>query len=104
VTSVEQAERHESLHLDPSVVDDDELLAEVVDQYIRVDADAADTLTEIARLHGVLHELADAHWWPIFASAEELTVARWAELAVSLARWAFNEGRKHPVVPEEQRP
>lgn len=92
-----QAERPEDLHLDPATVEDDELLAAVVDQFIKADPDAADTLGEIARLHGVLNDLADPHWWPIFARAEELTAARWAELAVALVRWSFSEGRRFPV-------
>ncbi len=89
----------EELRLTPDSVEDEEQLAAAVDAFIESDPDARETLAEIANLHGVLHEVIDAHWWPIFHRAEELATARWADLAVGLVRWAFNEGRKHPVVP-----
>jgi len=95
----EQAGRPEELSLNLEVVEDDELLALVVDEFIRRDRNAAVTLTEIARLHGVLGQIIDDYWWPIWARADELTTARWADLAVGLVRWGFNEGRKHPAVP-----
>lgn len=96
----EQAERPDELRLDPGVVEDEELLALVVDEFIRRDRTAAVTLAEIARLHGVLGQVIDDYWWPIWARAEELSTARWADLAVGLVRWGFNEGRKHPVPKE----
>lgn len=97
----EQAGSPEELRLDPGVVEDDEALAAVVDAFIARDRNAADTLAEITRLHGVFGAVIDDYWWPIWARAEELGTARWADLAVGLVRWGFNEGRKHPVVPPE---
>jgi len=92
----------EELRLDPGVVEDEELLAETVDRFIERDRNAADTQAEIARLHGVLGQIIDDYWWPIFARAEELGTARWADLAVGIAKWAFSEGRKHPAVGEAE--
>ena len=90
----------EELRLDPGVVEDEELLAETVDRFIERDRNAADTQAEIGRLHGVLGQIIDDYWWPIWARVEELAVARWADLAVGIAKWAFSEGRRFPVVKE----
>jgi len=100
VTSGEQGERPEELRLTPNMVEDDEALAAVVDAFIERDPDAAETQAEIVNLHGVLHEVIGEFYWPIWARAEELTTARWADLAVGIARWAFSEGRRFPFVEE----
>lgn len=93
----------EELRLTPDVVEDEELLALVVDEFIERDPDAAGTLAEIARLHAVLHDVVTDFYWPIVIRAEDLTTARWADLSLSLVKWAFTEGRKHPL-PEEPKP
>lgn len=90
------------LSLNPDVVEDDELLGAVVDEFIVRDPDAGEIQAEVARLQGVLHDVIDGFYWPIFARADELTTARWADLAVEIARWAFAEGRRFPAEPEDQ--
>lgn len=102
MTGLDTTERADELSLNLEVVEDEEALAAIVDRFIVADPDAADTQVEIARLHGVLGQIIDDYWWPIWARADELGTARWADLAVGIARWAFSEGRRFPVIEEPE--
>jgi len=102
VTGLDATEGADKLSLNLEVVADEELLAAAVDEFVRRDRTAAVTLAEIVRLHGALGQIIDDYWWPIWARAEELGTARWADLAVGIARWAFNEGRRFPAVGEAE--
>jgi len=90
----------DELRLNPGVVEDDELLAATVDAFIEKEAAAAEIQAEAGRLNGDLHDVVDGHFLPIWFRAEELTTARWSELALRLARWAFAEGRRFPICAE----
>lgn len=86
--------------LDPSVVADEEALADAVDALIAADHEARERLAEIGVYVDALRCGLDADTWRQFLRVDELTTARWADLAVNLARWAFNEGARSAGLPK----
>jgi len=77
--------------LDPSMIEDDQELAEVIDQVILLDAAARVRQEHVALHQNALREAAPESW-PLFARVEELTSERSSELSLILVRWAFKEG------------
>ena len=77
--------------LDPSMIEDDHELAEVIDRVILLDP-AARVRQEHLLLHQDALREAAPESWPLFARVEELTSERSSELSLVLVRWAFNEG------------
>jgi hypothetical protein len=83
--------------LTPDVAADDEALAEAVDAFINNDSVARAQLVEIADFQEALRGAVHADVWGIVLRLDELTTARWADLAVAIARWAFDAGRLFPL-------
>jgi hypothetical protein len=90
--------------LSPSIVEDDEALAEAVDQIIFMDVAARERLAEIGRYTEALRAFRaalDPCAWQLLLRIDELTTARWADLTVGIAKWAFEQGRRFPLSIEE---
>ncbi len=86
--------------LDPSIVEDDELLGVAVDQVIHADPDARRRSAEIVMYQGFLQAIVeDAGTWRLVLEIESRTSERWADLSVAIARWAFEHGRRFPLPP-----
>jgi hypothetical protein len=81
--------------LTPAIVADDEALAELVDLLYEHDPHLNARNTEIAIAQGSLAQVIPREAWDIYRSVESLTLLH----EVQLVRWAFNEGRKHPLAP-----
>ena len=83
--------------LDPELVADDDDLALAVDAFIQASPEARARQGEIALLHDELRQAVDIEAWRIVMRLDELTNARLADITVEIARFAFSEGRRHPV-------
>ncbi len=94
----------EPLRLDPSVVADDESLAEAVDEFVRRDPLARERLHSVANQQELLRQVVDADTWRLALRLDEMIVERWSDVVVSVARWAFEEGRRHPLPAEDASP
>jgi len=85
-------------NIDPDDLDDEQDLAEVVDEAILA---LSHTAPELLRLGDEIlaqqEALRDAfpEAWTQHLAVDELVTARTAELVVELVRWAFNEGARH---------
>jgi hypothetical protein len=89
------------LTLDPEVVQDDDELAQVVDQLIRRDYASRVRLWEINFHHGCLRDAVDPATWRLILKVEELSTARLSDLVVEVARFAFSEGRRFSLHKSE---
>jgi hypothetical protein len=83
--------------LDLGVVEDDEELAAVVDELVRRDVAAQQRLREVNALSEVLRRTVDADSWRLVLEIESRANERWADLLVTVARWAFERGRRWPL-------
>jgi hypothetical protein len=83
--------------LTPEVAGDEELLGAAVDNVVRSDCVARRRAREIVEHHGWLGEAVDPEAWGLFLEIEARTNERVADLLVVIARWAFEEGRRHPL-------
>ena len=87
--------------LTPAIVEDDDDLAEVVDAFVHADAEDRAHLQEIIYSQELLRQGADPDIWESFLQLDERIGARVADLIVVIARWAFEEGRRCPLLPED---
>jgi len=83
--------------LRPDVAADDEALAVAVDEFIRTNVDARDRLSEINVYVEALRCAVEPDVCTTALRIDELTTARWADLAVAIARWAVDAGRQFPL-------
>ncbi|MCA9622170.1 MAG: hypothetical protein KC731_24270, partial [Myxococcales bacterium] len=80
--------------LDPSIVEDDELLWEAIDQLLVDDPQLRRLQRWIADWQVVLRSSTDGEGWRVYMLIEELANEK-AELALTtVARWAFEHGVK----------
>lgn len=86
--------------LDPCSVIDDEALGEAVDAYVAADPQDADRRREIDMLRSWLEVLLDRESFDVAKLAFDRIEARYDELLVGIARWAFEQGRRHPIEQE----
>jgi len=84
------------LKLTPEVVEDDEDLAVLVDEFVHRDPEASTGLRNIA-LHQEALRHADPESWPLFLMVEEMMTARFADVVLVVAKWAFKQGQEHPL-------
>ncbi len=81
-----------------AVVEDDERLEAAVDAFTSRDEDARGATDAVVDAQRVLRErIDDLGWeqgWPLVLRMEELMNARHADLAVRIAKWAFQEGER----------
>ncbi len=85
--------------LDLETVGDDEQLGVAVDVVVVCDREARERATEIVRYAEALRAILDEDTWRLFLVFDERTNARFSELLLVVARWAFVEGRRHPLEP-----
>lgn len=85
--------------LTPDVVADDELLGEVVDEFVRRNRVARERLSAITDMQEGLRQSVDGETWRLALYVDEMVTERWAELAVEIAKWAFNEGVRSAAQP-----
>ena len=85
--------------LDPAVIEDEELLALAVDAVILADPVARVRSGEIAQYQAWLRAIVDDETWRLYLEVESRQNERFADLALATARWAFSEGRRHPLPP-----
>jgi hypothetical protein len=83
--------------LTPEIVEDDEAIAEVVDAFIAKDGVARARLGDVSFHQDALRLVVEPDVWQLALRLDEAVTGRWADLAVGIARWAFEEGRKHPI-------
>lgn len=84
--------------LSPDDLDDEETLAEVVDEAILKTSQTAPELQRLGDEILLQQEILQAAFpeaWLQYLAVEELATARTAELVVELVRWAFTEGEQH---------
>ena len=85
------------LVLTPGIVEDEDDLVAVVDEFVKQDPDAETRMKEILDQEEYLRTYADPGDWQECVALEDLMNARFADLVVSIARWAFEEGRSYPA-------
>lgn len=85
------------LTLDPEVVEDDQELAVVLDELARRDVVAHERLVEVNDLNDVLRRIVNGDTWKLMLEVEARSNERWADLIVTVARWAFEQGQRFPV-------
>jgi hypothetical protein len=85
--------------LDPESVADDVQLGEAVDAVVFADLDARERMLEIARYAEALRAVLDEGSWRLLMVWDERANARFAEISLVIARFAFKEGRLHPLEP-----
>jgi hypothetical protein len=90
--------------LTPETVEDEEALAEAVDQFVRRDVEARERLSDTNVYVEALRSAVEPDVWTTALRIDELTTARWTDLAVGVARWAFTEGQRSPCEPEAPHP
>jgi hypothetical protein len=83
--------------LDPVIVSDEETLASAVDSFIGRDAGARRWHAWIVEEQERLRQAAPPDVWQMIMRLDEICVARWADLTLALARWAFEQGQQHPT-------
>lgn len=86
----------EPVVLDPGVVGDAVELGAAVDEVIRRDAVAGQRLREVNALGDILLQVVDPETWRLLLEVEFRSNERWADLLTVIARWAFEEGQRHP--------
>jgi hypothetical protein len=82
--------------LTPEVVADDEDLGVLVDELVRRDPEARAGLRDIALRQDALRQ-GDPEGWPLFLMVEEMMTARFADVVLVVARWAFMAGQRYPL-------
>jgi len=87
---------HDVPTLDPDTVADDELLGVAVDAVVVANVDARERMEEVFEMTEALRAILDEGTWQLFMAYDELANARFAELSLVIARWAFNEGQRFP--------
>ncbi len=86
--------------LDPAVIEDEELLALAVDAVTLADPVARVRSAEIAMYQAWLQAaVEDAGTWRLYLEVESRQTEKNADVALVIARWAFAEGRRHPLPP-----
>jgi hypothetical protein len=100
VTGPDRDDGGELPALTPEIVADDVDLAAVVDRFMFENVAARDQQGEILQHQEVLRIMLEPEQWQAALQLEEATTARSADLAVGIARWAFHEGQRFPVLPE----
>lgn len=85
--------------LTPELVEDDERLAAVADEVVRLDPTASRRAHEIAEHQSWLRDAVDAETYRLVLEIEARQTERWADLLLVVAAWAFGEGRRHPMAP-----
>lgn len=85
--------------LDPVAVADDDLLGMAVDAVVLADLDARERMREVFGYTETLRAILDEDTWRVFLVYDERANARFAELLLVVARFAFGEGRRHPAKP-----
>lgn len=86
--------------LDLMTVSDDEALGALVDAVVRLDPVARDRATAIDQHMRWLRCAVDADTWRLVVEIEARTNERWADLAVVLVKWGFEQGRGFPFTTE----
>ena len=86
--------------LDASIVEDDDALAEAVDAVIAADPQAQERAAAVNMHMGWLRAAVDADTWKLVLEIEARSNERFADLAVVIARWAFEQGRRFPILHE----
>jgi hypothetical protein len=81
--------------LNPAIIVDDALLAAVVDGFIESDPTDRAHRETIALVQAQLREQIADHAWKVFLQIDETVTARFADLTLSIARWAFLEGFRY---------
>jgi len=79
--------------LTADIVEDDELLAEWVDDAIRLDPVAEARRVEIAEWRGYLRDACEPDLWKLVVEIESRVTQRWADLGCVLLRYGFARGR-----------
>jgi hypothetical protein len=74
-------------------VGNDQQLGLLVDQVIHHDRKARRGAQRIVTAQSGLKAKTSKGAWQAYLAIEETMTARWADLAVVIARWAFTEGR-----------
>jgi hypothetical protein len=87
--------------LSAEVVGEDEVLGDAADNVIRSDPAARERAARIVERHAWLRDMIDPAAWSVFLDLDALTTERWADLAVLLVRFGFEQGRRFPVEPGE---
>jgi hypothetical protein len=85
--------------LDPVEAADDEQLGMAVDAVVLADLDARERMHEIFRYTETLRAVLDEDTWRLFMTYDERANARFAELLLVVARWAFGEGQRQKTAP-----
>lgn len=85
--------------LDPTIIADDQLLAQVVDEVIHDDPDLRVHQANVIALHEKLRAAVTDDVWRLYLEVDETTTARFADALVKVARWAFTEGVKSSERP-----
>ena len=86
--------------LDPSVIEDDQALGAMVDTIVRLDPVAQRRAADIHEHRVWLRCAVDADVWKLVLEIDARTNERWADLAVVIARWGFEQGRRCPAPTE----
>lgn len=94
------AEPTELPTLDLMTVSDDEALGALVDTIVRQDPVARDRATDIDQHQRWLRCVADPEAWKLVLEIDARTNERWADLAVVLVKWGFEQGRRFPLATE----
>lgn len=72
---------------------------ELKNSVVLADLDARERMQEVFEYTETLRASLDEDTWRVFMKYDELANARFAELLLVVARWAFGEGQRHPVEP-----
>jgi len=92
------------LSLDPEVVEDDDALGEVVDEFVQANYPARVRAWEVNFHLACLRDALDPESWKLVLNIEALMNARFADLIVEVARWSFEQGETFPVPKSEVSP
>lgn len=87
--------------LDPDLVADDLALGDAADKVILLDPVARRRATEIAEHLAWLRACVDPDTWKLVLEIDARVTERWADLALALVRYGFNEGRRCPLRTSE---
>lgn len=82
------------LPLDEATVDDPDAISWAVDEVIATDAAARAVQRRVIEQQGVVQQQLTPCQWAEVLALEELVTARWSDLMLVVARWAWHEGRR----------
>jgi hypothetical protein len=85
--------------LTPEIVEDDEALAEWVDNAIRLDPVAKARAREIADRCEWLRDACEPDIWKLYREVDARVTERWTSVTSALVRYAFEAGMRHPREP-----